>query len=219
MKTARKFRIRLGSFMMMLLPLIYACISHDIEPVKDYFPLSQTAKTVYKKEFIFSSNEIIWTPDTVTLSVSRDTLIDGLTYKRIVNEYGMLEKVVRREGDKYFGRNHEAYGGFSKEYLFLDVSVPTGGTWEHIKDEGFNKTEYVVKETNATQLVNGVEYKDVIKIDVNYYSKYLDGVNFSLLYSAQHFYANGFGEIYAYYPAPVSGMFCDLNISMLPVSK
>ena len=72
---------------------------------------------------------------------------------------------------------------------------------------------------NGTHIVNGVGYKNVIKIDVNYYSKHLDGINYSLLYSARHYYANGVGEIYSFYPYGASGMFCDLNISILPASK
>jgi len=221
MKTVRNCSLRLRVLALMLIPILYSCHYSEIplEPEQDFFPLSEKAKTVYKKEFISTADESVWATDTVTLSVSGDTLIDGLTYKKIINEYGLLEKVVRREGGKYFGRNHEMYGGFTMEYLFLDVNVPANGMWDHIKEEGMTKTEYVVKEVKSNQVINGIEYKNVTKIEVNYYNKYNDGINFELNYSALHYYADGVGEIYTYYPYPASGMFCDLNISILPASK
>ena len=219
MKTVKNSSIRFGLMMIVVTAVTFSCEYTDITPVPDYFPLSETTKTVYKKEFTSTADETVWATDTVTLSVSGDTLIDGISYKKFVNEYGLLEKVVRREADKYFGRNHELYGGFTKEYLFLDLSVPVNGTWEHIKDEGFTKTEYVVKATNSSHVIDDVEYRNVIKVEVNYYDKYTDGVNFELRNTAKHYYADGIGEIYAYYPYPASGMFANLNISILPPLK
>lgn len=221
MKTARNSRTGLGLLPIILIQMLYSCYDHEIaiKVPPDYFPLSENSRADYMKEYLSNADQTVWGSDTVMLTVSGDTLIDGLTYKKIRNEYGILEKVVRCEGSKYFGRNHELYDWFSKEYLFLDTSVPANGTWEHIKNDGQNKTEYVVKEVNATHVVNGVEYKDVIKVEVNYYDKYTDGGNFEFRYSTKHYYANGVGEIYAYYPSPASGTYCNLNISILPPSK
>ena len=221
MKTARNSRIGFGVVSFILVQILYSCYDHEIPVTEppDYFPLSESSGADYLKEYLSTADQTIWASQTVTLKVSGDTLIDGLIYKKIVNEFGLLEKVARREGNKYFGRNHELYGGFSKEYLFLDADVPANGTWEHIKNDGQYKTEYVVKEVLASHVVNGIEYKDVIKVEVNYYDKYTDGVNFEFRFSTKHYYANHVGEIYAYYPYPASGMFSDLNITILPPSK
>ena len=147
--------------------MLYSCYDHEINVTEppDYFPLSESSSADYVKEYLNTAEQTIWAKLQVTLTVSGDTLIDGLSYKKIINEFGLLEKVARREGNKYFGRNHELYGGFSNEYLFFDADVPANGTWEHIKNEGQTKTEYVVKEVQATHVVNGVEYKDVIKVE------------------------------------------------------
>jgi hypothetical protein len=222
MKTVRNFKIGFGLLTMVLSQLFYSCDDQGIivKIPTDYFPLMEGTQAVYVKEFSSISDEAeIWGSDTTTLTIRGDTLIEGITYKKILNEYGSLEKVVRRQGGQYFGRNHELYGGFSKEFLFLDTSVPVNGSWEHVKNEGRYKTEYVVTEVNATHIVHGVEYKNVIKVEVNYYEKLAGDSNFELLYSAKHSYANGVGEIYAYYPYPASNMFSNLKISILPDTK
>ncbi|HYI77342.1 MAG TPA: hypothetical protein VEW65_06945 [Chryseolinea sp.] len=220
MKTARISRAALGPLSIILIQFLYSCSDHEITVTPDYFPLSDNNSAQYQKQYLNTQDHTIWATHAVTLIVSGDTLIDGLTYKKIENEHGILEKVVRHEGSKYFGRNHELYGGFSKEYLFLDTSVPVNGTWEYIKDGGQTKTEYVVKEVNATHIVNGVEYKEVIKVEVNYYDSYTDGVNLEFRYSTKHYYANGVGEIYTYYPEQASNTFgSSLNITILPPSK
>lgn len=210
-----------GVLVLILVLSFYSCHDTQILPQEPagYFPLEDNAQATYLKEYISPADGSIWWTDTVTLKVSGDTLIDGLAYKKIVNEHGSLEKVVRGDGQNYWGRNHEFYGGFSKEYLFLDTTLPVNGSWEHVKNDGQTKTEYIVKEVHSTQVVNGVEYSDVIVLEVNYYDNYDDGINFALRYSAKHYYANGIGEIYGYYPYSASGMFSNLSISILPPSK
>lgn len=206
-----------------LISLCCSCHYESISPNEkaDYFPLEDKSQTNYLKEYgnMVADETSIWWSDTVTLTVSGDTVIDGLSYKIITTQFGWIEKVVRREGSRYFGRNHEMYGGFSWEYLFLDTSLPVGSTWEHIKNQGQTKTVYVVEEVNSTHVLNGVKYKDVIKLNVNYYDTYTEDESFEYRYSVVHYYANGIGEIYAYYPYPASGAYSDLKISILPNSK
>jgi hypothetical protein len=221
MKTERIFKIGFGLLTLVFSQLFYSCDDQGVivKVPNDYFPLMEGTQVAYMKEYSSISDEEIWGSDTLTLSIQGDTLIEGIAYKKMLNGYGLLEKVVRRQGSQYFGRNHELYGGFSKEYLFLDTSVPVNGSWEHVKNEGQYKTEYVVTEVNATHIVHGVEYKNVIKVDVNYYERPTEDSNFELLYSAKHYYAKGVGEIYAYYPYPASNMFSNLKISILPDTK
>jgi hypothetical protein len=157
----------------------------------------------------------VWLEDTIQFIVQGDTLIDNISYKRVMNNFGAIEKVVRKNGSQYFGRNHELYGGFSKEYMFLDTSLPVQGSWEYIKEEGHAITEYLVKEIHNTYTIRDVQYQRVIELEVNYYNDYADGKKLDLHYSAKHFYAPGVGEIYAYYPSPVSGRYYDTQYSLL----
>lgn len=197
---------------------ILSCESNSISPAlpNAYFILSEGAKLKYFKEGIATDDVgTIRFEDTVHFTVNGDTLIDNLRYKKILNEHGLIEKVVRKSGTQYFGRNHELYGGFSHEYMFLDESIPVNGSWEYLKQEGHAKTEYVVKSIHDVYTVNGIQYKNVIELDANYYTDYNDGQNFELHYSAKHFYAPGVGEIYAFYPYPTSGWFCDIRYTLL----
>ncbi len=222
MKKTINFTSVLGLPVLFLIQMLLACTEHDISPEtsKEYFLLDDHTQLDYLMEYISTGdNETIWYSDTVTLTVLGDTLVEGISYKKIVNEYGFLEKIVRNESTQYFGRNHELYGGFSNEYMFLDTKVRVDSSWDYIKDGGNTKTEYVVKKAGANLTVNGVEYKDVIELDVNYYNNYTDGINLELWLSAKHYYAKGIGEIYAYYPPTLSGMYNNVRISLLPVEQ
>jgi hypothetical protein len=197
---------------------ILSCESNSISPAlpNEYFILSEGTELRYLKEGIATDDVgTIWFEDTVQFTVNGDTLIDNLSYKKMLNEYGFIEKVVRKSGKQYFGRNHELYGGFSREYMFLDESIPVNGSWEYLKQEGHAKTEYVVKNIHDAYTINGTQYKNVIELDANYYTDYNDGQNLELHYSVKHFYAAGIGEIYAFYPYPVSGMYSDIRFSLL----
>lgn len=199
--------------------VLLSCENHSISPLipPDYYPLTEGIELNYYQENSLTGDPSeIWSSDTVQVTISKDTIIEGIKYKRVLNNFGRLEKFVRREGTQYFGRQHEFYGLFTPEYMFLDTSVPVNGTWEHIKDDGHTKTEYVVSAKYSKQTINGVEYNDVIELDVNYYNDYDDGVTMKMLYTAKHFYANGVGEIFTYYPYPASGMFSNVTYSLLP---
>jgi hypothetical protein len=219
MKRDNETKWSLAFFALLLIQLMVSCETQPVLPEtpKDYFPLSDNFHLNYLKENFFErENETVWFSDTVTLTVSGDTLVEGLAYKRVINDFGFLDKIVRKEGSRYFGRNHELYGGFSHEYMFLDVKAPLDSSWVYLKNNGNMKTEYVVTAVNANHTVNGIEYKDVIKLDVNYYINYTDGINFELWLSSKHYYANGIGEIYAYYPPNLSGMYNSVRLSVLP---
>ena len=219
MNSSNKLKLGLAFAAFLSIQLLVSCEHTGILPEtpQNYFPLSDNFQLNYLKENFFDGeNEAVWFSDTVTFTVSGDTLVEGLAYKRVINDFGFLDKIVRKEGSRYFGRNHELYGGFSHEYMFLDVKAPLDSSWVYLKNNGNMKTEYVVTAVNANHTVNGIEYKDVIKLDVNYYTNYTDGVNFELWLSSKHYYANGIGEIYAYYPPNLSGMYNNVRLSILP---
>lgn len=187
-----------------------AAVSAD-EP--SYFPLFSGATWQYYRAHYYTTDSSLMSADTIVQYADGDTLLDNKRYTKIVDNAGNISKLVRIEGSRYFGRNHELYTGFSDEYLFLDSDVPETQSWEHIKNDGVNITAYVVNRKNATQIFHGVTYHDVIEMKVNYY--YIDNGARHYRFSTWHHYAKGVGEIYAYYPYP-SLTFSNLNISLLP---
>src|SRR5690349_2905245 len=152
-----------------------SCEDNQIIPEEEnYFPLESHSQWDYQRWWIWPQTEKT-IMDTIQLRVSGDTLVDGLSYKIIAGEDGIIDKLIRRDNSKYYGRHHEFYGSFSKEYLFLDTSLPVGGSWTHIKDDGYvTKTEYIIKAKDSGRNIGGKTYSDVIEVEVNYYYKELD---------------------------------------------
>ena len=186
-----------------------------IEPETEagYFPLKENSEWRYLRElFTAGDHTSLMTSDTTRNFIKGDTTIEGLRYKMVVDQYGILVKIIRKEDGKYYGRNHELYGGFSKEYLFLDDHAALNTIWRHYKNDNTTLTEYKVTALNSSRTFNNVAYDSVMEMEVNYYYKEND--EFILNYSTLHYYAKGKGEIYAYYPYP-SLTFGDLNISLL----
>ena len=120
MKAARNSRIGFRVLGSILVQILYSCYDHEINVTEppDYFPLSESSSADYVMEYLNTADQTIWATYTVTLTVSGDTLIDGLSYKKIINEFGLLEKVARREGNKYFGRNQSYTAGFQRNICF-----------------------------------------------------------------------------------------------------
>jgi len=206
--------MRIATLALMLLSstLFMQCDESDLmqQTGDDYYPLAERTQWKYLEEYFAPGDDSdLQSSDTATYVVKGDTLIDGITYRVVWNRYGTVEKVVRKEGSQYFGRHHEFYGTFAKEYLFLDEAAPVNTTWQHVKDETLTMTEYIVTSVGSSYTVGNVEYHDVIEMTVNYY--YKDGDDYTLNYTAQHYYAKGFGEVFAFYPYPS----IDLNVTLL----
>jgi hypothetical protein len=194
----------------------------DAEPqtavLGEYFPLEQGLEWKYSQTLLNGDAEPMAMEQT-NFRVDGDTTIDGKKYLRIIDlQTGFIEKAIRREGSKYFGRNHELYGGFTHEYVFLDTEINEGSSWHYFKFDGAIKTEYIVKSVTATRTVNGVTYENVLELEVNYYDQANPG-EFKLTYSVVHAYAKDIGEIYSYYPYPASGFFGDLRTELISVTK
>ena len=176
---------------------------------RDYYPLNENTGWEYLRQYFATddSKTFLWA-DTVKLTIKGDTLLDGITYKKVVNDQGAINKALRKEGNKYYGRNHELYGGFAKEYLFLDEDASLNTTWTHYKDNG-DRTVYTVEAVNSSRKYNGITYPDVMELQVEYYT------GDELHFTTSHYYARGVGEIYAFYPYPASFTYSNLDISLL----
>jgi len=178
-----------------------------------YFPMKENSQWRYRRElFTAGDHSSVMSSDTVENFIKGDTIIDDITYKMVVDQYGILVKVIRKEDGKYYGRNHELYGGFSNEYLFLDDNAVLNTLWRHYKNDNTTLTEYEVTAANSSRTFNDIEYHNVMELEVRYYYKQND--EYVLNYTTLHYYAKGIGEIYAYYPYP-SMTFGDLDISLL----
>lgn len=208
---------------MVLLLGLAAC--EDYAPLHNsgnYFPLDNHHEWSYQQRMEnFNGDEIIyWWFDTLTLHVQGEVTEDGQIYKALTDADNQVNKLVRREGSKYFVRNHESYfGNFSDEYIFLDIDKAVGDSWSYIKDEGYSKTEYVIMAKNASHIILGVEYKDVIEVQVNYYHQTTNQGTYELWVSAVHYYAKGIGDVYHYYPYPISGRYGDASSFLINNKK
>src|SRR5690242_10101834 len=103
--------------------LIQCDETERIEPEMEqgYFSMKENAEWSYLQELYTAGDPTaLISTDTTQNFIKGDTIIEGLTYKMVVDEYGILVKVIRKKDGKYYGRHHELYGTFTKEYLFLD---------------------------------------------------------------------------------------------------
>lgn len=192
----------------LLVGLLAQCHEPNIAN-RDYFPLNENTDWEYLHQyFATDDNKTFLWADTVKLSIQGDTVLDGITYKKVVDEQGAIDKALRKEGNKYYGRSHEVYQGFTNEYLFLDEDATLNTTWTNDKGNG-NRTVYTVVAVNGTRTYNSTTYKEVMELKVEYY------LGDDLNYTTRHFYARGVGEIYAFYPYPSSFTYSDLDISLL----
>jgi hypothetical protein len=180
----------------------------------DFFPLKDGKQWQYQYAYFTTdkdSTEV--SSESKLITIGGDITIDDKVYKQFVDGDGNLLKLVRQEGTRFYGRKHELYG-ITHEYLFLDTSIPVGGSWSYIKDGGLSKTEYIVKAVHETHKINNNTFRNVLEIEVNYYE--LDeNQNMTFKFTASHFYTDGMGETYAFYPAPANNNETDLNISLV----
>jgi hypothetical protein len=195
---------------MLLIFGFLSCEEH-IQPNLPYFPLDSSNEWRYQRWISSGAKGTpAWLMDTSTLIVQNEITIDGKVYREIVDENGFVDKIVRIQGSKYFARNHELYrSDFSHEYVFLDTDKAVGESWSYIKDDN-SKTEYVIQARNATRTIGGIEYKNIIEVRVNYFNPTPSG-EFEHWVTALHYYAKGVGEIYHYYPYPISLRYGDVS--------
>jgi hypothetical protein len=210
-----KYKVSFINFAVSL--VLLACNSPDIDrKSKIYFITNDFHEWQYKRWVSNDpSNPLEMVLDTMKLRLDGETEIDNLKYFRIVGINDETAKVVRVQGYEYYARNHELYLGLSEEYKFLDVSKLPGEGWSYLKHEGLQKTEYVILEKNVSKTILDKTYHNVIVVKVNYYQR-TENEAFELWLSAIHYYAPGIGEIYFYYPSPISGMYANLSGFILP---
>lgn len=219
MRTVRTLSLNLAA---LTLSTAFFAGCNDDDPQKaslgDYFPLNQGLEWKYNQTLVNGDSDPIELGQ-VEWRVDGDTIIDNKLFVKIMDtQSGFIEKAVRKEGSQFFGRNHELYGGFTHEYVFLDTEVQQGSSWHYFKFDGAIKTEYVVKSFNGVRTVNAVKYDNVLELEVNYYEQVSPG-EYKLSYTVVHVYAKDVGEIYSYYPYPASGFFGDVRTELVSIKR
>ena len=183
-------------------------------PKGNYFPLENNTEWVYQRKLGYNeADSSIWSMDTLSNKVGGDTLVGGKMYKIILGADDNIEKVIRVDGNQYFGRRHELYGSFANEYMFLDTDKPVGSSWIYFKDDSTRQTEYIIKAKNSKHIISGKVFEYVIELEVNYYYKELDRFKYWL--TTKHYYAKDVGEIYTFYPYPVSGFYSNSSLFLI----
>lgn len=172
----------------------------------NYYPLEVGKDFIYERRLHYNSaDSATWAKkDTITFHHNGDTIVDGLTYTKIIWADRYHEKLVRAEGSKYY----ELEIGY-QEYKFLDTDIPVGGFWISPYNE-FNKREYTIIDKNSTKTILGKVYKNVIEVQVDYYNTELGKYKYWL--TSRHYYAKDIGEIYSFHPYPLSLVYSDASL-------
>ena len=189
--------------------LLSSCYVEDPEInslAGDYFPLTDNLSRTYEvktgcdcncpcseyypKEY-FSYN--------YSYSIKGDTTLDGKTYKKVYYERdNYVANFIRRDGTRYYRRSASVYQ--PDEHMFLDTSVPAGGSWiQSASPDNQFKIENIVVATNLVMTFQYKLYSNVIQIkEVTSYSDYYMGDCGQ--YVVYHYYVEGIGEIYSHRP-------------------
>jgi len=184
----------------------YQCNDENTSTEKDsYFPLREGSSWQMARKMFSASWEGNY--DTLILRVDGDTIINGLSYKRITAD-GTLMQLVRKENSKYYLREVWDKHSFSEEILFLDENAQVNSAWVHS-----SYRQYKVVAVNSVQTVNDVQYNNVIEMEINR----LDGQGHADV-TAKVYYAKGTGEIFGAFPYPLSGFYADIEKKLLKYS-
>jgi hypothetical protein len=189
--------------------LLFCCEEADIKiNQSEYFPLQDNQLWEYEEHFFTGGQHgslVEWT-DSPALRVSKtikgDTVVAGKSYKKLVDEYGTLIRIIRKEGSQYFYRDCYYYL-VGEEFKFLDEDVQSVNSWT--KELNGMKAEYI-QTAHKNKIINKLNYNNVIEVTVNYYGKDSYG-NYGIWYSAKYMYVKGVGEIYNLVPNPANNRY------------
>jgi len=169
----------------------------------DYYPATTIARN-YLRESIDPATKEIFMTDTIQIVYDTDVAYKDKTYAKLdflskwlnADNVPVINRDVyalfREEAGQYFA----PYSSDSSEYIFLDTQKGVGSSWTIYQGfENESKTVYTVKAVNATRVVNGVAYKNVIEILQEVYSSFNKGP-YALGFSETSYYSKDIGRIY-----------------------
>ena len=195
-------------FIVLILTTVFlSCDETETDYKKpDYFPLNDQSKWEYQWEYKCDCPEEYVAFDAPTIWIAGDSIIQGVIYSKIENEYGLL-KLVRREGSKYYEFNL-----YNMESLFLDTSLPEGSSWT-IDTDDFWHSEYIIQRPVQKMTVNSITYYDIIVVENRTTYGIVTSDEYSVSYF--HYYAKDIGEILVYNPPNTITYVSDTKFSLL----
>lgn len=215
-------------------------------PEGNYFPLQVGARWEYQETYrcFYPDNESVctWQEPAVT-TIEKDTVVDGVTYKKMLDYYGD-HKLVRSAGPKYYYRELSyryeqiktsdnefvlvKYPWLSDEVLFLDTNKRVGHSWtQHYKTYWGSdvKITFVVKAIEGERTIAGQRYERIVEIaeQVCYSSNsqiygYGCSEDCTVSNTNTHVYAQGIGEVYIHFPYPLR-YYTDARLSLINYSR
>lgn len=211
----------------------------DVIPISgDYFPVEVGAQWEYKEQYKCyypdTASVCTW-PEPQLIQVEKDTIVDGLSYKKM-SDYGGNYKLIRRAGTKYYYRELSFYYGpiessgtdtqygylpmLSEEMLFLDTHKAVGQSWTQTFKSSWgnnHKVRHVIKAIEPEIVIGGHLYKDVMEVEevISYTDEEGEII---VTHGNRHVYARGVGEVYTFYPYPPKYM-TDVELTLLKYSR
>lgn len=151
----------------------------------------------------------------ITFEILKDSIINGKTYKVILNRQDPFDiKLIREENGNFFNFNKETF----KEDNFLKTAVNVDDVWlDYENMEQTIATLYIVVAKEATMQIKGKTYNDVIGIGkiTAPVQKIISILQSENPFLAVTYYAKGQGMIFSYLPYPMSDRYSDLEITII----
>jgi hypothetical protein len=196
-----------------LLAGVSACTNDPAEPKADFFPTPPSASWRYVNTAIGPSLSEVWSIDTTTFRIEKDTVVDGKKYALLAEAGGHRKQGIRKENGNYYCLSFNAYNRQS-EYVFLKDNLPVGSSWEVFSSDGYYKHVFTIAAKLPEKTIRGKAYRDVIEVQEVESVKTADG-EYASPGMIRHCYAKNVGEVYAYYPMYSFGTYSDQELELL----
>ena len=210
-----------------LIFFFFALVLHETIAAQSYYPLnigqkwthqyteyatSDANRTDIKAMIAGEQAREIWSSTEIAFEVRKDSIINGKTYKVIVNKQDPFNiQLVREDNGNFFSFNNETF----KEDNFLKTDVKVGDLWlDYENAEQTIATLYIVVEKAASLSIKGKNYNDVIGIGqiTAPRQKIIAILKSENPFLPVTYYAKGQGMIYSYRPYPLGDRYSDLEI-------
>lgn len=184
-----------------------ACTQNDTPVVAvpgDYYPTASNLQHHYLRESINPYTGELIQADTIQIVYGSDVPYKDKTYTELdffskwinANNVPVMNRdiyaLLRKDADQYY----TPYSSDSSEYVFLDTRKSIGSSWTIYKGfENEFKIVYTIKAVNATKIVNGVTYTNVVEMLQQVYGSF-NKAPYELSSSETSYYAKDIGPIY-----------------------
>lgn len=162
----------------------------QVPVVGNYFPTTQGSHWTYERKSMCDGSTVCFT--------TQQSVAEGeeLPWDDSYDPYSSATasfQFVKTVDQEYFG-----YGYYVPQYKFLDAALPAHRAW--VYDNDIIKEEFRITEVNATKVVGGVTYHDVIVVKYTYFVQVrCHQENYEPLFTTLRYYAKGIGEVYMLY--------------------